>query len=241
MKVDLDPSSGNESFTINVPNLVVRSFVVPNDTKITRRSIVGFAAGVEPTDITAVRRDDHVTALKEETSERRLVHNLKDPVTITALVDHYDPQNNYSCVFWNTTAANGRGTWQEEGCALTNRSNKHFTCICNHLTSFAILVDFATKLVKGEPPPSLPAFLDTLTIAALSLSIVGAALTIGANVARKSHHCLPDDQEKEYEDVSDDEEVAVHVSASPKDIPIMSDLTDWLHSDLVEDRPDFER
>ncbi|OQV12887.1 putative Adhesion G-protein coupled receptor G2 [Hypsibius exemplaris] len=199
MKVDLDPSSGNESFTVNVSNLVVRSFVVPNDTEMTRGSIVGFAAGVEPTDITAVRRDDHVTALKDETSvsitlsESLIlalynlsgasfgppIMNLKDPVTITALVDHYDPRNNYSCVFWNTTAANGRGTWQEEGCALTNRSNKHFTCHCNHLTSFAILVDFTTKLVTGEPPPFLPAFLDTLTIAALSVSIVGAALTIG--------------------------------------------------------------
>ncbi|OQV19455.1 hypothetical protein BV898_06446 [Hypsibius exemplaris] len=48
-------------------------------------------------------------------------------------------------------------------------------------------------------------------------------------------HCAPDDQEEDYEDMSDDDEVAAHVPASPEDIPIMSHLTDWLRSDLVMD------
>ena len=59
-------------------------------------------------------------------------------------------------------------------------------------------------------------------------------------VARKNHYCAPDDQEEDYEDMSDDDEVAAHVTASPGDIPIISDSTDWLRSDLVVDRPDLE-
>ena len=59
-------------------------------------------------------------------------------------------------------------------------------------------------------------------------------------VARKNHHCTPDDQEEDYEDMSGDDEVVAHVPASSEDIPIISDLTDWLRSDLVEDRPDLE-
>ncbi|OQV20895.1 hypothetical protein BV898_05235 [Hypsibius exemplaris] len=38
-------------------------------------------------------------------------------------------------------------------------------------------------------------------------------------VACKNHHCAPDDHEEDYEDMSDDDEVAAHVPASPEDIP----------------------
>ncbi|OWA52703.1 hypothetical protein BV898_17149 [Hypsibius exemplaris] len=49
--------------------------------------------------------------------------------------------------------------------------------------------------------------------------------------------------EEDYEDMSDDDEVAAHVPASAEsaeNIPVILDLTDWLRSDLVEDRPDLE-
>ncbi|OQV26212.1 putative aminopeptidase W07G4.4 [Hypsibius exemplaris] len=59
-------------------------------------------------------------------------------------------------------------------------------------------------------------------------------------IARKNHHCAPDDQEEDYNDISDDDEVAAHIPASPDDIPISSGLTNWLRSDLVEDRFDLE-
>ncbi|OWA51665.1 hypothetical protein BV898_16141 [Hypsibius exemplaris] len=59
-------------------------------------------------------------------------------------------------------------------------------------------------------------------------------------VACKNPHCAPDDQKEDYEYMSDDDEVAAHVPASPEDIPITSDLMDWLRSDLVEDRPDLK-
>ncbi|OQV15340.1 hypothetical protein BV898_10446 [Hypsibius exemplaris] len=59
-------------------------------------------------------------------------------------------------------------------------------------------------------------------------------------VARRNPYCEPDDQKGDYEDMSDDEKIAAHVPASPENIPIMSDLTDQLRSDLVEDRPDLK-
>ncbi|OQV11533.1 hypothetical protein BV898_14189 [Hypsibius exemplaris] len=59
-------------------------------------------------------------------------------------------------------------------------------------------------------------------------------------VARKNHQCAPDDQKEDYEDMTDDDEVAAHVPASPQDIPIISDRTDWLRSDSMVDRPDLE-
>eukprot|EP00058_Branchiostoma_floridae_P027783 XP_002613274.1 hypothetical protein BRAFLDRAFT_68239 [Branchiostoma floridae] len=45
--------------------------------------------------------------------------------------------NTTFCVFWNVST----GNWSEEGCAMKKRNRTHTTCECDHLTSFAILVD----------------------------------------------------------------------------------------------------
>ncbi|OQV12561.1 hypothetical protein BV898_13205 [Hypsibius exemplaris] len=102
--------------------------------------------------------------------------DLADPITFRAQLDNYSPDKNHTCVFWNTTADDGHGAWQSNGCTLTNQTGRHITCQCNHLTSFAILVDF---FAAEEGAASLPPFLDAMTTAALSLSIAGLLLTIG--------------------------------------------------------------
>ncbi|XP_078594300.1 adhesion G protein-coupled receptor L2-like [Branchiostoma floridae x Branchiostoma japonicum] len=62
--------------------------------------------------------------------------NVNDTVTI--VLEHRNETTNTTfCVFWNVTT----GNWSEEGCALKKRNRTHTTCECNHLTSFAILVD----------------------------------------------------------------------------------------------------
>lgn len=44
------------------------------------------------------------------------------------------------CVFWNFTLFEGLGGWDDEGCQLVRSVNDTFTCNCNHLTSFSILM-----------------------------------------------------------------------------------------------------
>ncbi|OQV24202.1 putative Adhesion G protein-coupled receptor L4 [Hypsibius exemplaris] len=108
--------------------------------------------------------------------------NLPDPITFTAKVDRYDSEKNHTCVFWNISAANGRGTWESHGCTLTNQTGRQLTCQCNHLTSFAILVDFYAADYHGKGGSALPKFLDDLTTAALALSISGLLFTLCAIV-----------------------------------------------------------
>ncbi|NWU22906.1 AGRF5 protein, partial [Dyaphorophyia castanea] len=52
------------------------------------------------------------------------------------------------CVFWNFTLNNNRGDWDTSGCRPTE-SGDHVICLCDHLTSFSILMspDGSSELV----------------------------------------------------------------------------------------------
>ena len=45
------------------------------------------------------------------------------------------------CVSWDFSAAGNRGNWTTEGCnTIVDKSGRLVTCVCNHLTNFAVLV-----------------------------------------------------------------------------------------------------
>ncbi|XP_053187061.1 adhesion G-protein coupled receptor G2 [Scomber japonicus] len=54
-----------------------------------------------------------------------------------------------TCVFWDFTFNNGSGGWNGNGCSVQNHTDNETICGCNHLTSFAILLD-----LSGQPPTS---------------------------------------------------------------------------------------
>ena len=62
---------------------------------------------------------------------------LRDPVRIT--LKHLRMQNvsNPVCVFWNTSSR----AWSGAGCRLTGTNMTHSSCACDHLTSFALMMD----------------------------------------------------------------------------------------------------
>ncbi|XP_066022332.1 adhesion G-protein coupled receptor D1-like isoform X2 [Pocillopora verrucosa] len=80
------------------------------------------------------------------------------------------------CMFWSGFKNSPDG-FSEEGCHVDHsRSNSEETvCSCNHLTHFAVLVDFSgsTKLSENDV-----AILEIITYVGLSLSIIGILSTI---------------------------------------------------------------
>lgn len=42
----------------------------------------------------------------------------------------------------------GTGGWSSKGCEVLNRNNSHISCQCNHMTSFAVLMDISKREVK---------------------------------------------------------------------------------------------
>ncbi|XP_022809808.1 adhesion G-protein coupled receptor D1-like isoform X1 [Stylophora pistillata] len=82
------------------------------------------------------------------------------------------------CAFWSgfreRSASDG---FSEEGChpVTSERNSEETICSCNHLTHFAVLVDYNSDLkLTGEDET----ILENITYVGLSLSIVGILLTI---------------------------------------------------------------
>ncbi|KAF7205756.1 adhesion G-protein coupled receptor G2-like [Nothobranchius furzeri] len=50
-----------------------------------------------------------------------------------------------TCVFWDFRLKNGSGGWNSNGCIVQNTTDNETICGCNHLTSFAILLDISRQ------------------------------------------------------------------------------------------------
>lgn len=51
----------------------------------------------------------------------------------------------YKCV--DVFRIEGTGGWSSKGCEVLNRNNSHISCQCNHMTSFAVLMDISKREV----------------------------------------------------------------------------------------------
>uniref|UniRef100_A0A336LI91 Latrophilin Cirl n=1 Tax=Culicoides sonorensis TaxID=179676 RepID=A0A336LI91_CULSO len=92
---------------------------------------------------------------------------LSQPIRL--VLKHLIMENvtNPSCVFWNYIDH----AWSDDGCYVETTNRTHTTCMCNHLTNFAILMD-----VVDDMPTSLLSILDdnlrVLIYISISISII---------------------------------------------------------------------
>ncbi|CAF4710877.1 unnamed protein product, partial [Rotaria socialis] len=64
--------------------------------------------------------------------------------------------------------------WSREGCNATNVTERSVTCLCNHLTHFAVLMN-----IEEQPLPKyIEQVLSMITLIGLVLSSIGLCLTI---------------------------------------------------------------
>ncbi|XP_062262534.1 adhesion G-protein coupled receptor G2 [Platichthys flesus] len=77
------------------------------------------------------------------------------------------------CVFWDFAYNNGSGGWNENGCSVLNSTDNMTTCGCNHLTSFAILLDLARQPLTDPVQATILTFITYIGcgISAIFLSI----------------------------------------------------------------------
>ncbi|XP_065166417.1 latrophilin Cirl isoform X6 [Atheta coriaria] len=113
---------------------------------------------------------------------------LKEPVRLTLRHLQTDNVTNPSCVFWDYTTS----AWSEEGCHVESTNHTHTTCLCNHLTNFAILMDVRAVYL----PPGHQLALQIITYVGCSISIVCLVLAIitfqmfrGLKCDRTTIHC----------------------------------------------------
>ena len=67
-----------------------------------------------------------------------------------------DRDNNSTCVYWDSGAADG-GSWSATGCDTLHSGANYTLCSCRHLSSFAVLMALrdieASLLVVSISPP----------------------------------------------------------------------------------------
>ncbi|XP_035524672.1 adhesion G-protein coupled receptor G4 [Morone saxatilis] len=70
------------------------------------------------------------------------VSNLKDRVVVT--LRHQTPkhpEDTVQCMFWDFLKNGGQGGWNSRGCETWSISSYQTSCLCDHLTHFAVLMD----------------------------------------------------------------------------------------------------
>ncbi|XP_038556127.1 adhesion G-protein coupled receptor G2 isoform X2 [Micropterus salmoides] len=70
------------------------------------------------------------------------VSNLKDRVAVT--LGHQtpkQPEDKVQCMFWDFQKNSGQGGWNSSGCETQSISSYQTSCLCDHLTHFAVLLD----------------------------------------------------------------------------------------------------
>ncbi|XP_030850244.1 uncharacterized protein LOC100889793 [Strongylocentrotus purpuratus] len=106
---------------------------------------------------------------------------LNAPVTIT-LAHKQQNATSPQCVYWEYST----NAWESDGCDMTNTSETHTECQCNHLTNFAVLMD-----VSGSPRRSerVEQVFRILSYIGCSFSIVGLLVTLAVYITdRKLRH-----------------------------------------------------
>ncbi|XP_053311847.1 adhesion G-protein coupled receptor G2 [Spea bombifrons] len=80
------------------------------------------------------------------------IRNLSENVTVTLKTSPLQNETQFSmqCVFWDFNKNMGKGGWESSGCMVANSTQNETVCKCNHLTSFAILMDVSRTQLSPE-------------------------------------------------------------------------------------------
>uniref|UniRef100_A0A8C5X260 Adhesion G-protein coupled receptor G2 n=1 Tax=Malurus cyaneus samueli TaxID=2593467 RepID=A0A8C5X260_9PASS len=107
--------------------------------------------------------------------------NLKANVTV--ILQNIRPNQDNStvrCVFWDFNKNGGHGGWSYEGCIVKESRVNETVCSCNHLTSFAVLMDVYGKLPLN---PTQELVLTFISYIGCGLSAIFLSVTLVTYIA----------------------------------------------------------
>uniref|UniRef100_A0A8C0QYU5 Cadherin EGF LAG seven-pass G-type receptor 2 n=1 Tax=Canis lupus dingo TaxID=286419 RepID=A0A8C0QYU5_CANLU len=110
-----------------------------------------------------------VVSISVHDDEELLPRALDKPVTVQfRLLETEERTKPISCT---ALPPSGTGGWSARGCEVVFRNESHVSCQCNHMTSFAVLMDVSRR-ENGEILP-----LKTLTYVALGVTLAALLLS----------------------------------------------------------------
>ncbi|XP_058860276.1 cadherin EGF LAG seven-pass G-type receptor 2-like isoform X2 [Acipenser ruthenus] len=94
-----------------------------------------------------------VVSITVHDNDEPLQHVLDKPITVQFRLFESEERSKPICVFWNhSIPIGGTGGWSAKGCEVVFRNQTHISCQCNHMTSFAVLMDISHR-ENGEILP----------------------------------------------------------------------------------------
>ncbi|XP_051975378.1 cadherin EGF LAG seven-pass G-type receptor 1 [Xyrauchen texanus] len=101
-----------------------------------------------------------------------ITNPLQRPITLNFRLLEIHERSKPVCVYWNHSILDAvGGAWSSKGCELVFRNSTHISCQCNHMSSFAVLMDIS----KREHGDILP--LKVVTYTTVSSSLVALLIT----------------------------------------------------------------
>ncbi|XP_071956162.1 uncharacterized protein [Antedon mediterranea] len=172
-----DELDNSASVSIYIPSTITEMFATSNGSSAAFRivTVVYNDSSLFPTNQfnTDRRPNGQVISLSIPGVE---LNNLSDPIITTFIPAEISANNNETaCVFWDFEL-DGNGGWSSAGCYLANGSldgSDRQICHCDHLTNFAILMNF-----YGDDKVPSPELAKYITYIGLGVSIVCLIATI---------------------------------------------------------------
>lgn len=104
------------------------------------------------------------------------IKGLQDSVVIRLRHTEPVPANFVAvCVFWDFTFNKGSGGWNSDGCFVKDTTDNETVCGCNHLTSFAILLDLSRETLTSRLQATILTF---ITYIGCGLSAIFLSFTL---------------------------------------------------------------
>ncbi|XP_055086241.1 adhesion G-protein coupled receptor G2 [Periophthalmus magnuspinnatus] len=104
------------------------------------------------------------------------IRNLREDIEFTIRnVNPIKINHSSACVFWDFTENGGKGGWSNVGCHVVRVTADDTTCSCNHLTSFAVLLDLSRQGITDRQQAQLLTF---ITYIGCGVSAVFLSVTI---------------------------------------------------------------
>ncbi|XP_048589979.1 adhesion G-protein coupled receptor D1-like isoform X3 [Nematostella vectensis] len=105
---------------------------------------------------------------------------LEENISIVLHHDQATKDGMPDCVFWDVHAKTEyNGTWSTYGCSVAQSNASTTTCTCNHMTSFALLMQVSDTKVHQKHRRALA----YITYIGCSFSLAGEILTVAAYIA----------------------------------------------------------